>query len=253
MTVKETKVKAKGLPKGASALTGVERAMVVEHLPLVDRVVMGMRGKLAEHADLEELKSVGMTGLIAAVRNFDARRREAFKGYAVLRIRGAVMDELRRMDWMTRGARRKQKNLHEEVEAMEQELGRAPTDEELRKRLKMSQKEFEKLKRQTRSMSFISLDVASVNEEGKDIPMQERIADRNQEQGNEAMEREEMLEMLVDRMEKLPDRQKKVLAFYYHEGLKLSEIASIFEVSEARICQIHMQALDTLRQLMPGR
>lgn len=230
-----------------------ESELLVEHLPLVDGVVQGFRNRLAKHADFEELRSVGVTGLIGAVQKYDPDQQAAFKGYAILKIRGAILDELRRLDVMSRSSRKKAKSLGRTVETLEQELGRAPTDSEIRAKLGLDKPQFEKLPRQTQSTRFVSLQHRSEQEEGEGLAMEERIADDNQEMGFECLENLEMQELLSEAIEGLPDREQKILAFYYLENLKLAEIAEIFEVSEARICQIHTQALAKLRQRLSKR
>lgn len=232
----------------SGALSRRQQKLLSDHYPLVERVVLSMRTQLAAHADLEELQSVGLTGLVRAVRNYDDHREESFRGYAVLRIRGAILDELRRMDWMTRTSRRKLKDLQETVGTLEQELGRAPREEEVRRRMRLSRRDFHRLQRQTESMSFVSLDSeVATQQDGQGMSLHEQIADDSQKAGYEDMETGELLETLVAEMEGLPDRQRKVLAFYYHEKLKLSEIAEVFGVTEARICQIHGQAIRALK------
>ena len=229
-------------------LNRTESKLLVEYLPLVDGVVQGFRNRLAKHADFEELHSVGVTGLIGAVQKYDPEQQAAFKGYAILKIRGAILDELRRLDVMSRSSRKKAKSLKQVVETLEQDLGRAPTDLEIRENLGLDKKQFEKLRRQTQSTSFISLQHRSEQEDGEGLAVEERIADENQKLGFEPLENLEMQERLAEAMETLPDREQKVLAFYYLENLKLAEIAEIFEVSEARICQIHTKALAKLKR-----
>lgn len=235
-------------PPAITALTHREKDLLVEHLPLVDGVVQGFRNRLAKHADFEELRSVGIIGLIGAVQKYDPEQQAAFKGYAILKIRGAILDELRRLDVMSRSSRKKEKELGRVVGELEQKLGRSPTDEELRKQLGLKAGEYEKLRRQTQSTTFISLQYRGEQEEGEGIAIEEKIADEGQELGFEPLEKLELEDLLAEALETLPDRSKKVLAFYYLEKLKLAEIAEIFEVSEARICQIHTQALAELKQ-----
>lgn len=224
--------------------------LVNRYLPLVNRVVRGMASQLPQHADLEELKSIGVTGLLAALERYSAEQAKTFEGYAVLRIRGAILDELRRMDVMPRTARQKLRKLQDAVGTLEQKLGRAPTDAEIQQHLGISKQAFAKLRRQTRSFQFFSLD-AQVSEDSEGGgSYHDLIADETQPQGFERLEQAETVDQLVEKMRELPERQQKILALYYHEGLRLSEIAELFEVTEARICQLHTKALQTLRQLI---
>ncbi len=227
-----------------------QAALVEQFLPLVHAVVGGMRNQLPQHADLEELASVGVTGLMAAIEKFDPEQRNTFEGYAVLRIRGAILDELRRMDAMPRTARHKWRKLQGVVADLEQRKGRAPTEEEVRVELGLTPKEFSKFQRQTHNLSFFSLDGGAIDGDEDAGNFHDLIADENQPIGSDLAEHKEQLALLADFLEALPERQQKVLALYYHEGLRLSEIAEIFAVTEARICQIHTKALGSLRKLM---
>lgn len=239
---------AKNGKTGEVELTKAQGDQVVEHLSLVDKVLNGMRSRLASHADYEELRSVGIRGLISAVQNYDGAREASFRGYAALKIRGAILDELRRIDWMSRSSRRKLKQVEYAVGVLEQKLGRAPSDEELRDHLNLEPKSFEKLQRQIQHVSFVSLDYRGEGEDGEMLPLEERIADEGQTPGVDQVEADELEMLLLEHLEALPDRQKKVLALYYVEKLKLAEIAELFEVTEARICQIHTQALAMLKK-----
>lgn len=214
----------------------------------MEKILNGMRSHLASHADFDDLRSVGIRGLIAAVQNYDDVREASFRGYAALKIRGAILDELRRIDWMSRSSRRKLKQVDYAVGVLEQKLGRAPTDEELREHLNLEPKSFEKLQRQIQSLSFVSLDYCAEGAEGEQLSLQERIADETQIPGVDQVEADELEGLLLEHLEGLPDRAKKVLALYYVEKLKLAEIAELFEVTEARICQIHTQALAMLKK-----
>lgn len=221
---------------------------VRQYWPLVKKVVNGMRGQLPGHADLEELESVGTYGLAQALEKYDATQGATFEGYARLRIRGAILDELRRMDALPRTARRKLRDMNGVVGEMEQELGRTPTDEELRGRMGLDGEEFARLRRQTENRQVISLDRAVETADSEGVNLHERIADEAQETGLAVVERQEQLRQMVAHLEALPERMRKVVALYYHEGLLLSEIAAVFGVTEARICQIHTQALQLLRK-----
>ena len=224
-----------------------QETLVRRYLPLVHSVVRGMASQLPQHADLEELTSIGTTGLLAALERYREDQRHTFEGYAILRIRGAILDEMRRMDAMPRTARQKLRKLQAAVNELEQDLGRTPTDLEIQKFLGISQKEYLKLQRQTQSYHFFSLDAPVAEESETAGSFHELIADEAQPQGFERMEQAETVAIMVEKMKTLPERQQKILALYYHEGLRLSEIAEMFQVTEARICQLHTKALQSLR------
>ncbi len=203
----------------ANGLDG--RELAERYLPLVDRVVGSMRKHLPAHADLEELRSVGVLGLMQAVQRYTEEQAKTFEGYAVLRIRGAILDELRRMDWMPRTARHKLRGLREEEEKLEQRLGRAPTEEELRTSLELDVKEYWKLKRETQTMRFTSLDGSPLGEESEAKNLHEVIADDTQKLGSDVLEDREAVEEMVRQMEALPERARSVLVMYYKEGMRL--------------------------------
>ncbi len=214
------------------------------YLPIVRKIVGGMRAHLPAHADFEELISVGVSGLMSAITKYDREKGETFETYASIRIRGAILDELRRLDWMPRSIRTKYRNLQKTVQMLEQELGRTPIDSEIREALGLTEKKYRKMRAQTSPISMIFLDRAVTGDESN---LHEAIADEKQPLGFENLERTEMLELITERIDRLPDRQRRVLAMYYQEGMRLAEIAEVFSLSEARISQIHSQALSVLR------
>jgi len=219
--------------------------LLEQHLPLVKIIVGSMRHHFPAHADIEELMSVGVLGLLSAVENYDALKGKTFKTYASIRIRGSILDELRKLDWMPRSARLKRRMVNGTIEKLEQSLGRAPTNEEIQQELGLSDKKFRKLKLQTNPISIVFLDGAVGDEESN---MHDAIADENQSSSYEDLEKSELINLMADKIQELPDRQRKILAMYYHENMRLAEIAEVFDLSEARISQIHSQALATLRR-----
>ncbi|MGJ3244442.1 MAG: sigma-70 family RNA polymerase sigma factor [Opitutales bacterium] len=227
-----------------------QEALILRYLPLVRSVVNGMLAQLPRCADGEELRSVGLNGLIQAIQKFDPSQRKTFEGYAAMRIRGAILDELRRLDWMPRTARSKSRWLQGEVANLEQSLGRVPTDAEIRRHLEMDGKTFDRLKKQTRQLQFIPLDKPVTQAEGEGSDLHEAIPDESQGLSSEELEKSELADLMVEQMESLPERQRQVLAMYYFENMRLAEIAAVFGVTEARVCQIHTQALGSLRKYL---
>jgi RNA polymerase sigma factor for flagellar operon FliA len=227
-----------------------QEALILRYLPLVRTVANSMLAQLPRCADGEELRSVGLNGLIQAIQKFDPSQRKTFESYAAMRIRGAILDELRRLDWMPRTARSKARWLQAEVARLEQQLGRVPTDAEIRDHLGLDQKAFDRLQRQTRQLQFIPLDKPVSQDEGDGGDLHEAIADESQTLSSEDLEKSELAEIMVDKLETLPERQRQVLAMYYFENMRLAEIAAVFGVTEARICQIHTQALGSLRKYL---
>lgn len=223
-----------------------ERELIERHLPLVKTVVGRMRVHLPPHIDVDDLQGVALVGLMTAVRRYDPQQGQAFHGYAMLCIRGAVLDELRRMDWMPRTLRHKARQLKETLARLEGEHGRAVTEEEAADALGMNIGDYRALLDEVRPISFVPLD-AEADESGEAGFLHETIADGEQPLPGAALERRELLGLVADHITRLPDMQRKVLALYYHEEMRLSEIAEVFDVTESRISQIHTQAVLSLR------
>jgi len=226
-------------------------ALIESHYKLVRSVVNTMLKTLPPYADAEELHSAGLMGLINAVDRYDESKKATFKGYAALRIRGAVLDELRRIDLLPRTTRQKTKNIQEAEHRLEQELGRAPDDQEVAKELGMDDASFRKYKFKARPVQVMSLDGASDQSGDDPTDLHEIIATDERRSTPEQVEDAELIGHVENQLHKLPERHQKILSMYYFEGLRLAEIAKHFGVTEARICQLHKKALTTIRAAMP--
>lgn len=238
---------------GATAMASTDYApfdrssLLEEYYPLVKSVVRNMMVHLPSCADAEELESVGVFGLIAAVDKYDEGQKKTFRGYAAVRIRGAILDELRRIDTLPRTRRAKVRHLQETVEELEQKLGRVPTDKELAKKMDMTLPQLRRYQSKAQPVVTFSLD-GSTNEEGEPTNLHEAIADESNLPCIEKMEKQEFIEEMLHSFADLPERQQEVLRLYYYEDKRLADIARVFGVSEARVCQIHNQALKRLRK-----
>jgi len=161
-----------------------------------------------------------------------------------------VRDELRRMDWTPRSVREKAKKLREAMETLEQRLGRPSLETEVAEELGMSIENYWNLLDEIRPVSFVPLDDDLSNDETSESRFHERIADENQEDALQILERREIMQLVVQQMQKMPDLTRKVLAMYYFENLRLAEIAAVFQLTEGRISQIHTQAVLSLRNFV---
>jgi RNA polymerase sigma factor for flagellar operon FliA len=224
-----------------------EKELLERYLPLVRNVVDRLRLTLPAHVDVDDLYGVGVTGLIAAVKRYDPEQQHTFAAYATTRIRGAVLDELRRLDWFPRRARAKARKLKTAIAELEQRFGRAPEDAEIRDQLGLTQKEYEHWMVEVRPISFIAIDDNPEGEDGGGVSRHELIADEQAVPVQAQMEHQELAEIVTQKMSELPDIQRRVLAMYYHENLRLAEIAAVFRLTESRICQIHSRAILALR------
>jgi RNA polymerase sigma factor for flagellar operon FliA len=229
------------------------QALVERHLPLVRSMVERMKRKLPDAIDAEDLYSVGVTGLVMAARNYRADHAGRFAAYAATRIRGAILDELRRLDWMSRSGRAKAKRLGSALSRLEQEQGGTVAQESLCAELQMSQGEVQDLLNEMCPVRMASLDATEDAGRYEDHSLHDVIADEGAACAREVVERKEMVALLAERIAQLPEMQSKVLALYYYENLRLAAIAACFGLTESRISQIRTQAVKQLRACLLSR
>jgi RNA polymerase sigma factor for flagellar operon FliA len=230
--------------------SAAEEELVCAYLPLVKTLVGRIAMTLPAHVEAEDLYSVGMVGLLNAVRNFDPKGGSSFESYARVRIRGAIFDELRRLDWVPRSVHEKARKVQAVIQELEQQKGALPAPEEIARALKLSLSEYEQLIDEIKPATFVCLDSVQSSDDGAEALRCESVADSTQTDPAEAAARNEMSELILQRLEQLPDMQKKVLALYYFEDLRLREIAEVFGVTESRICQIHAQAILNIKAFL---
>jgi RNA polymerase sigma factor for flagellar operon FliA len=227
-----------------------EEQMVQQYLPLVKATVARLAITLPPHVDAEDLYSAGLVGLLNAIRQYNPKKGTAFETYARVRIRGAIFDELRRMDWVPRSVHSKARKVQAAMQELEQHYGRVPEEAEMARELKMTVPEYQQLLDEIRPITFVSLDAVVSTDKNDGTDPYESIGDSTQENPMEGASRRELTGLLLERMEELPEMQRKVLALYYFEDLRLREIAEVFDLTESRICQIHAQAILNIRSYM---
>lgn len=230
--------------------THTENALVEQYLPLVRSAVGRLAMTLPDHVDHDDLYSAGLVGLLQALRNYDPACNTSFESYARVRIRGAMLDELRRMDWVPRTVHEKARRIQEAMAELEQRLGRTPSEEQMAKALKMTVGEYSELLDEIRPAAFVCLDATSSSEGPEGGNLYEVVADPAENGPVEAVSRRELKRVILDRLKQLPEVQRKVLALYYGEDLHLREIAEVFGLTESRICQIHSQAILSIRSYL---
>jgi len=223
--------------------SAAEGELLKQHLPLVKTVVGRIAMTLPAHVDHDDLQSAGVVGLLNALRNFDENNGASFETYARIRIHGAVMDELRRMDWVSRSVRDKARKVQAVMAELEQKLGRPPSEEAMAAALKISVAEYRELLDEIRPVTFVCLDAVAGGEAEDGAEQHECIADEEQVSPVDTVAHRELARLIAERIRQLPEMQRKVLAFYYYEDLRLREIAEAFGLTESRICQIHAQAI----------
>ena len=224
-----------------------ENALVERYLPLVVSVLGRLSMTLPEHVSHDDLYSAGLVGLLQALRNYDPAGGSSFESYARVRIRGSMLDELRRMDWVPRTIHEKARKIQQAMGQLEQKLGRAPTEGQMAKAMGLSLAEYNDLLDEVRPAAFVCLDAASLSEEGGAGSLYEVVADTADINPVEQVSQRELKEVIFERLKELPEIQRKVLALYYIEDLHLREIAEVFGLTESRICQIHAQAILSIR------
>ena len=198
----------------------------------------------------DDLFSAGLVGLLNAVRRFNPKSGTAFQTYARLRIRGAVFDELRRLDWVPRSVHDKARKVEAAMRQLEQKKGKAPSDSEMAKALRMTVDDYQQLLDEIKPATFVCLDSVRGGETEDGNSQYESVADERQINPGEDAIVHEMARLVTERLDELPEMQRKVLALYYFEDLRLREIAERFGVTESRICQIHAQAITSLRSYL---
>lgn len=230
--------------------SSVENHLIEEHLPLVKTVVSRLAMTLPSHVNSDDLYSAGLVGLLNAVRRFNPKSGTSFETYARVRIRGAVLDELRRLDWVPRSVHEKARKVEKVMQELTQKSGTVPSNERMAKALDISVDEYEDLLEQIRPASYICLDATQNGETDNNGHTYEVIADESQDDPGDGVSLRELKSLVTDHLLRLPEMQKKVLALYYFEDLRLREIAEAFGLTESRICQIHAQAILAIKALL---
>ena len=225
-----------------------EEELVKRYMPLVKTVVGRLAISLPPHIDLPDLQSAGLVGLLNAVRQYNPALGSPFELYARTRIRGAVLDHLRQMDWIPRSVHAKARRIQAVMQELEQASGEIPSDAAMARALKIAPAEYERWLEEIRPATFISLDaVTSSSQTGEDISEHETFADATQEDPAERVSKNELAKLIAERITQLPELQRKVLALYYYEDLRLNEIAQAFGFCNSHICQIHAKAILAIR------
>jgi RNA polymerase sigma factor for flagellar operon FliA len=221
----------------------VREALVERHLPLVKYAAAWVAGRLPSHLRLDDLYSAGMLGFLDAIEHYDPDRGVPFNAYAVPRIRGAILDELRRVDCVPRRVRRKLRDAQRAMEALCQELDREPTEEEMAARLRMEVADYRRLLGE--GVTLVSLDGAVRDDEhGAGF---EALVDGSLPSPLGVLEAREQRRWLGRLIDGLPERERQVLALYYYEELTMQEIGAVLGVTESRVSQIHSGAVLKLR------
>jgi RNA polymerase sigma factor for flagellar operon FliA len=223
--------------------------LIVRYSPLVKFVAGRVSAGLPHTIDQADLVSYGMFGLIDAIEKFDTGRSIKFETYAITRIKGSIIDELRSIDWVPRSVRAKARAVEQAYASLESSLGRAPTDAEVATELQMSETDLQQIFGQISYVGLVALDeviAGGRSERGEATTLGDTIADTG-DGPMAAFEVEEMKQILAGAINRLGEREKIVLSLYYYENLTLAQIGDVLGVTESRVCQIHTKAVMQLR------
>jgi len=249
-TVKEPTGAVKKYQAQSDASAERER-LILEHLPQVRLIARRIHERLPESVNLDDLVSTGTIGLIAAIDRFDPRHNVKLKTYAEYKIRGAILDSLRGLDWAPRRQRKRSKQIEAAISVIEQRLHRTPTEEEIAKQLNLEMEEYHEWLVEIRGVNLGSLEAASPEGDGRNLL--KYISDDEESWPSRLLERSELQRLLADAIEKMPRTERLVITLYYHEELTLREISKIVNLHESRVSQLKSQAVLRLRSYMEKR
>jgi RNA polymerase sigma factor FliA len=225
--------------------------LILEHLPQVKLIARRIHERLPVSVSLDDLISTGVVGLIAAIDRYDTSHDVKLKTYAEYKIRGAILDSLRGLDWAPRQQRKRSKQIEAAISALEQEHHRTPTEEEIAAHLGLAVSDYQDWLTEIRGLTLGSLENAGTEEEGCDLLRY--LADSDDQWPSQIVERAALERLLAEAIEKMPQLERTVLSLYYYEEMTLREIAKIVDLHESRISQLKSQAILRLRSYMQKR
>jgi RNA polymerase sigma factor FliA len=232
---------------------GLRDRLILTYAPLVKYVAGRLGSGLPAHVDDDDLVSYGLLGLIGAIERFDPGREIKFETYAMARIRGSIIDELRSMDWVPRSVRARARDIERAIGELEARLGRAPTDEEISGKLGLSQDELNESLSEISRTSISALDeLWTVSSGGDQIALIDTIEDVQGPNPQSTLAETELKEAMGEAIARLPEREKLVITLYYYEELTLREIGEVLGVTESRVSQLHTKAILRLKARLAG-
>lgn len=233
---------------GAGLSAEDRERLILEYAPMIRFVAGRIALRLPPHIQIDDLYSAGVLGLIDAVDKYDSNRNAQFKTYAEYRVRGAILDELRAMDWVPRSIRRKSSQLEKAINAITQQLGRAPEEEELAEHLGLDMEQYHQLIHETAGLDLFSI---VTTEEGMANFMPGTLMDTalkdKSDNPAESLDKNEIKRIIAQAIDRLPEKEKLVVSLYYYDELTMKEIGKVLSYTESRICQIHSKTMAKLR------
>jgi len=230
----------------------LKEQIVLEHTPLIRYIVNRIAVRLPAHIDLDDLHNTGVIGLMDAIDKYDPEKNCKFKTYAEFRIKGAILDQLRSLDWVPRSIRQKSRRLEQAYAAVEQRLGRPATEHEIAESLGIELGQFHFLVNQVRGVSMINLDELRAAGESDQPLHGDLFEDVKAENPFLLLKLREMRQAIAECIAALPEKERLVISLYYYEDLNMKEIGSVLAITESRVCQIHTKAVARLRSKLRG-
>jgi RNA polymerase sigma factor for flagellar operon FliA len=226
----------------------IRELFIRQYAPLVKYVAGKVAVGMPHNVEFDDLVGFGVFGLLDAIEKFDPDKNVKFKTYAVTRIRGAIFDELRSIDWVPRSVRQKTREVEDAIGTLEAQLGRTATDQEIANSMGMDESEFIKTMMKISGTSILSLnDVWFSGDENDKVSIGEGIESPVSLNPDVIVEKDEIRRVIIEAIEELPDKEKKILVLYYYEDLTLKEIGKVLDVTESRVSQLHTKAILRLR------
>jgi RNA polymerase sigma factor for flagellar operon FliA len=224
-------------------------AMIRQYQPLVRRLAHHMMAKLPANVQVDDLIQVGLIGLSDALSRYEAGQGAQFETFATQRIRGAMLDELRENDWMSRGSRKSQKDIEQALHRLEHRLGRTPLESEIATEMGMSLSDYQSLLGKVRGTQLVYLEDMGRGQDDDDSFLDRHMADSDADPLN-LLGDQRLRESLVAAIKLLPEREQLIMSMYYEQDMNLKEIALVMNVTESRVCQLHSQSIARLRAKM---
>jgi RNA polymerase sigma factor for flagellar operon FliA len=225
------------------------KAMIRHYQPLVRRLAHHMMAKLPANVQVDDLIQVGLIGLSDALSRYEAGQGAQFETFATQRIRGAMLDELRENDWMSRGSRKSQKDIEQALHRLEHRLGRTPLESEIATEMGMSLSDYQLLLGKVRGTQLVYLEDMGRGHDDDDSFLDRHMADSDADPLN-LLGDQRLREALVAAIKLLPEREQLIMSMYYEQDMNLKEIALVMNVTESRVCQLHSQSIARLRAKM---
>ncbi|HEU5282764.1 MAG TPA: RNA polymerase sigma factor FliA [Burkholderiales bacterium] len=232
-----------------STLTADQNKLVEQMAPLVKRIAYHFMARLPASVHVDDLIQAGLLGLLDAAKNFDDTQGAQFETYAIQRIRGSILDELRQADWLPRNVRKNLRRIEAAINALEQQFGRAPREQELADTLGVPLDEYQHMLLESRGYQLLHYEDF---QESEDSDFFDVFLSQNQIGPLDVLEDQRFRRALVQAISVLPEREKIVMGLYYEQEMNLKEIGEVLGVSESRVCQLHSQAVARLRSRLRG-